>query len=317
MLHVRWFPPVRTELWVLNFTYANCMDQTSARIFYAVTAAKNLLIFGANISNAFAEAPPPKQGFYIRPDKDFLDWWVKHKKRPPIPPGAVIPVLLAMQGHPESPWLWEKHADTILHKIGLRPSTHEPCLYSGLINCHQVLFLRQVENFAIACKDQSMANTLLDLLDNALTIPCKWMGLLDLYNGLDVTQTRDYVKLSCTTYVKRISEKHLSMWMKLFNVPSGRPTPLPGWESFMKTFLTATGDSNEKAQSNQSKSMGFLYCLGIGELIYALVTCRPDLSYAIVQCAQSSVCPSKIHYHVVKHILKYLYLTRHDGIYYW
>jgi hypothetical protein len=104
--------------------YANDVDQTSARIFYAVPAAENLLIFGAVVSNAFAEVPPPKQGFFIRPDKAFHDWWVNHKKHPPIPPSVVIPILLAMQGHPESPWLWEKHADQILCKLGMHPTTH-------------------------------------------------------------------------------------------------------------------------------------------------------------------------------------------------
>jgi hypothetical protein len=90
---------------VLNKTYANCIDQTSSRLFYAVAAAENLLMFGADVSNAFAEAPPPKQGFYICLDKAFNEWWVKHKKRTPIPSGHVIPVLSAMQGHPESPQL--------------------------------------------------------------------------------------------------------------------------------------------------------------------------------------------------------------------
>ncbi len=49
------------------------MDQTSSRIFNAASSIKNLIIFGADISNAFAEAPPPKQGFYIHPNKAFLD----------------------------------------------------------------------------------------------------------------------------------------------------------------------------------------------------------------------------------------------------
>ena len=98
---------------ILDETYANCVDQTSSRLFYAVSAAENLMIFGADVSNAFAEAPPPKQGFYIHPDRAFREWWVNHKKRPPIPDGAVIPILSAMQGHPESPCLWEKHADAI------------------------------------------------------------------------------------------------------------------------------------------------------------------------------------------------------------
>ncbi len=99
---------------VLDEVYANCVDQTSSRLFYAFAAAENLLVFGSDVCNAFAEAPPPKQGFYIRPDRAFRDWWEHHKGRPPIPEGHVIPVLSAMQGHPKSPQLWEKHADTIL-----------------------------------------------------------------------------------------------------------------------------------------------------------------------------------------------------------
>ncbi len=32
---------------VLDKTYANCVDQTSSRLFYAIAAVENLLIFGA------------------------------------------------------------------------------------------------------------------------------------------------------------------------------------------------------------------------------------------------------------------------------
>ncbi len=225
------------QVWVLDFIYANCVDQTSARSFYVVSLAENLLIFGADVSNAFAEAPPPKQGFYIRPDKAFHDWWVNHKKRPPIPQGVVISVLSAMQGHPESPWLWEKHADQILCKLGMHPTTHKPCLYMGIIAGHCVLFLCQVDDFAIACEHKSTANILLDMLDDKLMIPLKQMGLLDMYNGLDVIQTKDFIKITCTTYIERIPTKHLASWMKNFDVPTGYPTPLPGQESFMQSCV--------------------------------------------------------------------------------
>jgi hypothetical protein len=50
---------------ILDETYANSVDQTSSRLFYAVAVAENLLVYGVDVSNAFAEAPPPKQGFYI------------------------------------------------------------------------------------------------------------------------------------------------------------------------------------------------------------------------------------------------------------
>ncbi len=88
--------------------------------------AENLLIYDADVSNAFAEATPPKQGFYIHPDQAFREWWVNHKERAPTPDGAVIPILSAMQGHPESPRLWEKHSDAILRDCGLIPTVHEP-----------------------------------------------------------------------------------------------------------------------------------------------------------------------------------------------
>jgi len=107
---------------ILDETYANYVDQTSSCLFYAIAAAENLLVYGSDVCNAFAEAPPPKQGFHIRPDRAFHKWWEHHKGRPPIPPRHAIPVLSAMQGHPESPRLWEKHADAILRELGVRGS---------------------------------------------------------------------------------------------------------------------------------------------------------------------------------------------------
>jgi hypothetical protein len=301
---------------VLDFTYANSPDHTCSRIFYAITAAENLLIFGADVSNAFAEAPPPKQGFYIRPDAAFHAWWTLHKCRPPIPHGHVIPILSAMQGHPEAPRLWEKHADKILRTIGLTPTTHEPCLYSGIINNHRVLLLRQVDDFSVAAPLASTAAHILDLIDDHLTIPLKRMGLVTLFNGIDVTQTQDYVKISCSTYINRICAKYLDTWMGKHHM-SNKPTPLPQAESFLKSFHSAVGDPSPVQQEKLGKQMGIQYRNGVGELIYALVTCRPDISYAVVKCAQSTTAPHEIHYHALKHILKYLYVTRDDGIYYW
>jgi hypothetical protein len=64
----------------------------------------------------------------------------------------------------------------------MHPTTHEPCLNLGIIVGHCVLFLHQVNDFAIACEYKLTANILLDMLDNELTIPLKQMGLLDMYN---------------------------------------------------------------------------------------------------------------------------------------
>jgi hypothetical protein len=195
---------------VLDETYADCIDQTSSCLFYVVLAGENLLVFGADVSNVFAKAPPPKQGFYFRPDKAFREWWVNHKHWPPIHPGHVIPALSAMQGHPESPCLWEKHADAILHDLGLTLTVHKPCLYSGTIAGKRVIFKRQVDDFAIAAPDEKTSNILLDLIDNQLSIPLKCQGLLDMFNGIDVTQTWDYIKINCHTYINKLCNMYFN-----------------------------------------------------------------------------------------------------------
>ncbi len=242
---------------ILDETYANCVDQTSSRLFYAVSAAKNLIIYGADVSNSFAEAPSPKQGFYIYPDRAFHEWWVNHKKRPPIPEGAVIPILSAMQGHPESPRLWEKHADAILRDCGLVPTIHEPCLYSG------VIFKRQVDDFAIAAPNEHTANILFDMIDDKLTIPMKRQGFIDMYNGIDVVQTRHYIKISCTSYINKICDKYLQTWMHNYTSTDARPTPLQTDPVWMKKFNSATGDPDPKVQARLAKAMDINYCSGL------------------------------------------------------
>jgi hypothetical protein len=194
------------QVLVLAKTYANCIEQTSAKLFYAVADAENPLVFGANVSNAFAKAPPPKQPFFIRLDKAFHKWWENHLKCNPIPSGHIIPDLSAMQGHPKSPRLWEKHADKILQEIGLTPMVHKPCLYSGVVNSNCVLFMRQGDNFAATAPNAKTSNMLMDLIDEKLSIPIKCQGYLDMYNGVDIYQTRHYIKFNFKTFIKKFFE---------------------------------------------------------------------------------------------------------------
>jgi hypothetical protein len=302
---------------ILDETYANCVDQTSSRLFYAVSAAENLLICGADVSNAFAKAPPPKQGFFVRPDRAFHKWWVNHKKRSPIPDGYIIPILSAMQGHPESPSLWEKHTDAILREIGLTPMVHEPCLYSGIIIDNRVLLKRQVDDFIIAAPDAKTVDILLDFIDDKLKIPVKRQGYLDMHNGIDVHQTRHYIKISVASFIDKVFVKHLKTWMKSAYPNPARSTPFPSDANWQKNFNAAVGNPDPKHQSKLAKDMQIGYYFGIGKLIWAMTTCRPDLAFSSVKLSQSNSCPREQHYHGLKHALKYLYNTKDDGLYFW
>jgi hypothetical protein len=65
------------------------------------------------------------------------------------------------------------------------------------------------------------------------------------------------------------------------------------------------------------KEFGFGYRNAVGEIIYAMVTCRPDISFSVIKLSQYSAKPARIHYKALQHLYRYLKATKSDGIYYW
>ncbi len=133
--------------------------------------------------------------------------------------------------------------------------------------------MQQLNDFAISAPSKCIANHALDLIDNLLFIPMKLKGLLTLYNGLDILQTKDYIKVSCEMYINRMSRAHIEQgWMKNHFIPN-RPTPLPTTLQFLKDFQTTDGDPNQTAQKTLKKKMGFSYSSRIVQLVYPMVCC--------------------------------------------
>jgi hypothetical protein len=95
-----------------------------------------------------------------------------------------------------------------------------------------------------------------------------------------------------------------------------RSTPLPSDANWLKKFNAATGDPDPKQQTKLAKEMQIGYRSGVGELIWAMTTCRPDLAFASVKLSQSNSCPHELHYHALKHALKFLYNSKDDGLYF-
>jgi hypothetical protein len=188
----------------LGHTFANSLDSASEHLFWAVCAMHGLMAFGADCSNAFAEAPPPKAPLYMHIDEAYHDWWVNHLKKELIDPRkTVVRVHNAIQGHLESPRLWEKMIDKLLREISLIPTTHEPCLYHGIYKGQYTLFLIQVDDFAIATDNNSTAQALILDINKGLRLPIHILGEVTRYNGMDFDQAQLYVKINCQRYVNK------------------------------------------------------------------------------------------------------------------
>ena len=93
--------------------------------------------------------------------------------------------------------------------------TRQPCLccngskYAALL-LHELallFLLRQVNNFALVCTNQALADKIFDIIGKKLQLPKEdkppfaKMGLIHDFNGMDVLQTDSYIKISCATYI--------------------------------------------------------------------------------------------------------------------
>jgi hypothetical protein len=137
-----------------------------------------------------------------------------------------------------------------------------------------------------------------------------------MFNGVNVVQTRNYVKIDCNTYIDKMCAKYLNMWLNKVPLSENRPTSLPLEGNWIKGFNAASGPTDPKVQAALEASLQLEYRAGIGELIWAMTTWQPDIAYTGVKLSQSNSAPAEIHYHGLKHAIQYLYITRHDGIYF-
>jgi hypothetical protein len=296
-------------------TYAACVEQPAHRLTWSLIAALNYIGHGCDVSNAFAEAPAPKEQFYMVVDDQFRDWWENCLGKEPIPRGWVIPILKNLQGHPEAPRLWHKHIDGILlTKMDFQHTTHEPCLY---FRHHEtlglILLLRQVDDFIIGAKTMALCLQIKQQIQDNMANELNELGIIKRFNGLDILQTRHYIKISAQTYIHKIVEHHGWQHVKTANLP----LPMRNDSTYQATLELSYGSEDLREARELETQMGFIYRQAIGELIFAMTICRLDISPAVIKLSQYSQAPAKCHYQAVKAVFIFLGATAYDGIYYW
>ena len=297
-------------------TYATCVAQPACRLFWAITASEGLISIGADAGNAFAEAPPPVEPFYMMIDAQFNEWWVESLGNPPIPPGYVLPVQHALQGHPESPRLWEIHIHNIIvQHLKFVPTTHEKCLYSKRdpVTDELQMLLRQVDDFSVSAKDEETCKKTIASIGQHLQVPLNDLGLIKKFNGVNILQSRWFVKISCEDYILRIFTDHAWTDLKAATLP----VPMRNDPAYQKQLETAERPTNDKDQQAIQHAAGFSYRMATGELIYAMVTTRPEISFATTKLTQYGSSPALIHYQAVRNVFAFLNNTREDGLIFW
>jgi len=172
-------------------TYSFCVEQPVQRLFFALAARENYRVYGGDAQDAYAHSPPPETPTFVSIDDACADWY-EHRFKKKLDCSLVLPVLHALQGHPESGKLWKKHITAILRlpQFGFKSTTHDKSLCSATFEGTRILLLRQVDDFAVACPNEDFAKHLYDQIGKALQLPSedtppfKYLGLIKDFNGL-------------------------------------------------------------------------------------------------------------------------------------
>jgi hypothetical protein len=136
-------------------------------------------------------------------------------------------------------------------------------------------------------------------------------GVCSRDNGLDIEQTRHYIKISAQTYINKIVKHHGWQLEKTANLP----LPMRNNSIYQATLELSYGPDDVKEEREHETQMGFSYHQAIGELIFAMTICQLDISPAIIKMSEYSQAPAQCHYQAVKAVFVYLCATANNGIY--
>jgi len=188
-------------------TYTSCIKQPCMHLFFALAAVNGLIVIIADMTNAFQQSPPPTEQCFLQINNAYCSWYKKCFHVDVDRGTHVIPLNKALQGHPEAGALWERMIVGILEdKLGFHSTTHERNLYQGEIDGELLLICCQVDDFTIAVKDPKTADILINKINAHVTTQNKGVSMK--YNGVDLLQTRDYIKISCESFIDQVLQTH-------------------------------------------------------------------------------------------------------------
>ncbi|CAI7802747.1 unnamed protein product [Closterium sp. NIES-53] len=242
-----------------DYTFAPIRRHTSVRILLTIAAAKHLPLRQIDVKNAFLYALVDATIFVEQP----------HTYGEGDP--RVCRLKKYLYGIKQAPRLWQQHLHKILLEIGFRQLPYDPGMYRLHFNGDYILLTVYVDDLLYT----GTCNKLMDQFEANLA-QCINMTInhkVTQFLNLNITYAPVALHLSASKYAEQLG--------KCFNIlPAPLSTPY------------RNPSVNYKPDNKPLSPAGLqLYQQKLGCLLFASVTCRPDLSYIASQLAQYSRKP--------------------------
>ena len=204
----------------------------------------------------------------------------------------VLQLMKNLYGQKQAGRVWNKHLHAKLSSLGFKRSNYDDCLYYK----GKTLFAVYVDDGIFASPN---AKDIDEAIKDLRRIQCdiEDQGELQDYLGVNVMRDSEGIHLTQPHLIDQIiNDVGIS--------PKSPPKSTPAAST---VILTADPEG-------KSFEYTFDYRSVIGKLNFLEKSTRPDIAYAVHQCARFCANPKKSHGDAVIHLAKYLKSTREKGI---
>ncbi|CAI7784827.1 unnamed protein product [Closterium sp. NIES-54] len=206
-----------------------------------------------DVANAFLYAPVDAEIFVEIPHSS-------HRE-----PNQVCQLLKSLYGIKQAPRPWQQHLHARLIRIGFKQLPHDQGMYRLSKDEDYILLIVYVDDLLYIGSTDSVATWFEGELERDLSLTVS--STVTQYLGLNIEEGENAIYLNAAKYADTITKRFAL-------TPTTISTP----------YRYTAG--NDKGDSAPLKPAGIRnYQKKLGCLLFAAVTCRPDLSYSASQLA--------------------------------
>ncbi|XP_076657790.1 uncharacterized protein LOC143361943 [Halictus rubicundus] len=267
-------------------TYAPVARMGTIRIVMALAAEWNLSLFQLDVEMA-----------YINGD---LEEEI-HMEQPEL--GKVLLLKKALYGLKQSGRQWFQKLDSKLKSFGLRAINADKCLYFRKCEQNVLIVVVYVDDIIIATNQLSAFNQLKKELSTDFRT--KDLGPLSYCLGIEFKRNNKSGEL----YM--LQKKYITGILQRFGMMDAKPVQTP-----LEPKIKLSQEMRPKTDDERSKMKSVPYRSLVGSLMYAAVSTRPDIAYAVSMLSRFNEDPGGEHWTAGKRVLRYLKATISHGITY-
>jgi hypothetical protein len=303
-------------------TYAPVARMCTLRYVLALATLLGLQTSSCDFTNAFLNAEL-KEDVYINAPPG----------QPPLPNGYVYKLQRALYGLKQSPREWNITLNKFMvEECGFRQLQIEKCLYiKKKSDGSYMLVCMYVDDLVIAYSDRSMLDSFLAKVKTKFKITQS--DTLQKTLGFQIERTRDggvfmhqksYIDdvlkrfgMEASNTVETPFDPHVRLCKAgKLNVRTGVSSATTQGENSVHTSAIGVETKKRKASTALGPEPKVPYRELIGCLLWISMGTRPDISYAVNQCARYSSDPKPEHWTACLRVLRYLKGTSDHGLYY-